>query len=90
MAFASFTFDSRSPGSVLIVPEVAFGRSGGRWFVTTVGDADHTRYLTAVLHTEGDPAALVGPARRRLRAVAPTVPGTFRTVDGSKASDRSR
>lgn len=41
----------------------------------------YTRYLTAVLHTEGDPAALVGPARRRLRAVAPTVPGTFRTLE---------
>ena len=47
VAFASFTFDSRSPGSVLIVPEVAFGRTGGQWYVTTVGDADHSRYLTA-------------------------------------------
>jgi menaquinone-specific isochorismate synthase len=47
IAFASFTFDSRSPGSVLIVPEVTFGRSGGRWYVTTVGDADPTGYLTA-------------------------------------------
>ena len=47
VAFASFTFDSRSPGSVLIVPEVTFGRSGGRWYVTTVGDADPTGYLTA-------------------------------------------
>lgn len=47
VAFASFTFDSRSPGSVLIVPEVAFGRSGGQWYVTTVGDVDHSPFLTA-------------------------------------------
>ena len=47
VAFASFTFDSRSPGSVLIVPKIAFGRSHGQWYVTTVDDADHALYLTA-------------------------------------------
>ncbi len=52
VAFASFTFDSRSPGSVLIVPEVAFGRSGGQWYVTTVDDADHARYLSAAERPE--------------------------------------
>lgn len=40
VAFGSFTFDERSAGSVLVVPEVTFGCSSGRWFVTTVGDAD--------------------------------------------------
>ncbi len=45
VAFASFTFDSRSPGSVLIVPEVTIGRTGGRWYVTTVGDVDASRFL---------------------------------------------
>ncbi len=52
VAFASFTFDSRSPGSVLIVPEIAIGRTGGDWFVTTVGNSDPSPYLTAVERTE--------------------------------------
>ncbi len=41
----------------------------------------YTRYMTAVIHTDGDPATLVRPARERLRAVAPEVPGTFLTMD---------
>lgn len=45
VAFPSFTFDDREEGSVLVVPEVAFGRRDGRWFVTTVGDADPGPYL---------------------------------------------
>ena len=52
----------------------------------------NTRHLTAVLHTGGDASALVGPARRRLRAVAPTVPGTFRTMQarlGESLRERS-
>ncbi len=44
VAFSSFTFDGRSPGSVLIVPEIIFGRSGDTWFVTTVDGADPTPY----------------------------------------------
>ncbi|HEY5652082.1 MAG TPA: isochorismate synthase [Acidimicrobiia bacterium] len=52
-AFTSFTFDSRSPGSVLIVPEITLGRTGGEWFATTVGDADPAPYLTAVDRAEG-------------------------------------
>jgi menaquinone-specific isochorismate synthase len=52
VAFASFTFDSRSPGSVLIVPEVVIGRSSGTWFVTTIGDAEPTRFLQAVDQSE--------------------------------------
>lgn len=47
VAFASFTFDNRSPGSVLIVPKVTFGRSGGQWYATSVGESDPARYLTA-------------------------------------------
>jgi putative ABC transport system permease protein len=37
--------------------------------------------MTAVVHTDGDPADLFPPARERLRAVVPTVPGTLRTLD---------
>ncbi len=42
IAFASFTFDDRSHGSVMVVPEVVLGRVGDRHFVTTVGDVDPT------------------------------------------------
>lgn len=45
VAFASFTFDSRSPGSVLVVPQICFSRSGGRWYVTSVDEVDHAPYL---------------------------------------------
>lgn len=45
LAFSSLTFDSRSPGSVLIVPEVVVGRSGDSWFATTCDDADVAQYL---------------------------------------------
>ncbi len=49
-------------------------------FVYWPQKAGYTRYLTAVIHTDGDPAALVRPARERLRRVAPEVPGTFQTM----------
>jgi ABC-type antimicrobial peptide transport system permease subunit len=48
--------------------------------------------MTAVVHTDGDPADLFSPARERLRAVVPTVPGTLRTLDSVVAEsfrDRS-
>lgn len=44
VAFTSITFDPRSAGSALVVPEVTFARRGDRWFVTTVDDADPCRY----------------------------------------------
>lgn len=37
VAFASFTFDARSPGSLLVVPQVALGRRGRVGWCTTVG-----------------------------------------------------
>jgi len=40
VAFASFTFDPTSSGSVVVIPEVLFGNRDGRWFITTVGSAD--------------------------------------------------
>jgi hypothetical protein len=46
---------------------------------------NYTTHLTAVLHTEGDPAALVGPARERLRILAPSLSGTFRTMEARMA-----
>lgn len=47
IAFASFTFDDRSAGSVLVVPEVVLGCSSGTWFITSVGDADPGSHLVA-------------------------------------------
>ena len=43
--------------------------------------AGYTRQMTAVLHTDGDPSQVIGPARERLRAMAPGLPGTFRTME---------
>jgi putative ABC transport system permease protein len=42
---------------------------------------NYTRYLTAVIHTDGEPAALVRPVKDRLRRAAPEVPGTFHTMN---------
>ncbi|MGD2152477.1 MAG: ABC transporter permease [Gemmatimonadales bacterium] len=49
-------------------------------FVYWPQHSDYTRYLTCVIRTTGDPASLAGPVRERLRAVAPTVPGTIHTM----------
>jgi menaquinone-specific isochorismate synthase len=38
VAFGSFTFDPASDGSVLVVPSVLVGRSGGQSWLTTIGD----------------------------------------------------
>ncbi|NIR40014.1 MAG: hypothetical protein GWN07_29605, partial [Actinobacteria bacterium] len=45
VAFASFTFDARSPGSVVIVPEITFGRHEDGCFVTTVDGASYGHLL---------------------------------------------
>jgi putative ABC transport system permease protein len=49
-------------------------------FVYWPQQSSYTRYLTCVIRTAGDPASLAGPARERLRAVAPAVPGTIHTM----------
>lgn len=59
VAFGSFTFDAQRGSSVLIVPRVIIGRSKGRAWLTTVGDAPVPRRLvpmakpTDVTYTEG-------------------------------------
>lgn len=40
VAFASFTFDGGSPGSVLVVPRVVVGRRGHRAWITEITPAD--------------------------------------------------
>jgi putative ABC transport system permease protein len=42
----------------------------------------YARYMTATIRTGGDPSGLVGAARERLRAILPSVPGDFKTMDG--------
>lgn len=70
VAFGSFTFDSTSDGSVLVVPETIIGRRGGRSWLTTI------RPLTAT--PPGAPAGGSG------RSSAPlTVPTEIRWHDGS-------
>lgn len=48
VAFGSFTFDPRSPGSVLAVPRTVIGRRHGRSWLTTAGDGDGADGLTRV------------------------------------------
>jgi len=54
VAFSSFTFDARSAGSVLVVPEILFGRTGDTWFVTTVDGADPSPYCHPAGTAEAD------------------------------------
>lgn len=58
VAYASFTFDDRSAGSVLIVPQVAALRHDGSWFEIGVEDAT----LAAAMHR---PTESVPPDRPR-------------------------
>jgi predicted permease len=45
----------------------------------------HTGWMTAVLHTEGDPASLAAPAREAVRALAPNLPLRIGTMNGRLA-----
>lgn len=47
IALASFTFDERSHGSIVIVPEVMAVNRDGRWSVTSIDGADPSRYLAS-------------------------------------------
>jgi menaquinone-specific isochorismate synthase len=66
LAFASFTFDPGSPGSVLVVPKVVIGRSGDRWFVTTVEGADDAPFF--------HPSGTSEPAVDRPRYAGASIP----------------
>ena len=45
LAFGSFAFDPASDDSVLVVPAVVWGRTGGRSWVTTASGADPETFL---------------------------------------------
>ncbi|HEY5989980.1 MAG TPA: isochorismate synthase, partial [Streptosporangiaceae bacterium] len=63
VAFGSFTFDSASDGSVLVVPSTVIGRRDGQSWLTTIGQdpadgpADGARFL--------DPLSLARPSEVR-------------------------
>ena len=72
VAFGSFTFDSTSDGSVLVVPEMIIGRRGGRSWLTTI------RPLTA-----GHPPGGAAPWPRAAGPALLSVPAEIRWHDGS-------
>ena len=50
-------------------------------FVLASQHLGYARFLTAAIHTSGDPSGLIGPARERLREFQPGIPGNYRTLD---------
>jgi menaquinone-specific isochorismate synthase len=85
VAFGSFTFDSTSEGSVLILPQVILGRRGGQaWLTTVAGQPDPAR--PAEYRPERYGAGLSGlgrDGRAGTPAPRPAVPGVIRWHDGS-------
>jgi len=69
VAFGSFTFDSASDGSVLVVPETIIGRRGGRSWLTTIrplAAAATPARVPGIPGGPGDiPALLTAPAEIR-------------------------
>jgi predicted permease len=45
----------------------------------------HTGWVTAVLHTDADPASLAAAARERVRGLAPNLPARIQTLDARLA-----
>jgi menaquinone-specific isochorismate synthase len=74
VAFGSFTFDSASDGSVLVVPETIIGRRGGRSWLTTI------RPLAAAAAPAPAPGILGGPGQAAALLAAPA---EIRWHDGS-------
>ena len=84
VAFGSFTFDSASDGSVLVVPETIVGRSGGRSWLTTIRplaapDIPGAARSWPAAGTPLRPGTLGGPGQ----APALTAPAEIRWHDGS-------
>jgi menaquinone-specific isochorismate synthase len=76
VAFGSFTFDSTSDGSVLVVPETIVGRRDGRSWLTTI------RPLTASAPPPAAPAFWLPRGPGRPSALL-TAPAEIRWHDGS-------
>jgi menaquinone-specific isochorismate synthase len=86
VAFGSFTFDSASDGSVLVIPETIIGRRGGRSWLTTIrplaaARAPAVRAPAARARQTPHPwPAAPGPAREPALL---TAPAEIRWHDGS-------
>lgn len=80
LAFCSFTFDGNSAGSVVVIPEIVFGRSGDTWFVTTVDGADPTPYC--------HPAGTADEELDRPRFAGASVPDFLWLESVARAVDR--
>lgn len=76
VAFASATFDPRSPGSVLVVPRVVTGRRGDRGWRTVVGD-----------EPGGRTPASEAPGDRRIRYAGSSIPD-LRWLDAVASATR--
>ncbi|HEY5684803.1 MAG TPA: isochorismate synthase [Acidimicrobiia bacterium] len=81
VAFASFTFDERSAGSVLVIPELIVGRSGEVWFTTTTGSAEAALVLDA-------PVSRVGAPTDRPRFAGTSIPDMLWLESVAEAIDR--
>ncbi len=78
VAFGSFTFDSASDGSVLVVPAAIVGRRHGRSWLTTIAPAAGPVPRSPGCHRWPRPG---GPAGHSPR-LAPPVPAELRWHDG--------
>jgi menaquinone-specific isochorismate synthase len=84
VAFGSFTFDSASDGSVLVVPEMIVGRRGGRSWLTTIRPLAAAATPVPAPRIPGGPghvsALLAAPAEIRWHDGSLTAPQWQRAV----------
>jgi len=84
VAFGSFTFDSTSDGSVLVVPETIIGRRGGRSWLTTIRPLAAAPPAAPAAGLPGGPghasAPLTAPAEIRWHDGSLTAPEWQRAV----------
>jgi menaquinone-specific isochorismate synthase len=80
VAFGSFTFDSASDGSVLVVPETIVGRRGARSWLTTIRPAAGAPQPEPATTAPRAPAPLTVPMEIRWHDGSLTAPGYERAV----------
>jgi menaquinone-specific isochorismate synthase len=88
VAFGSFTFDSTSDGSVLVVPETIVGRRGSRSWLTTIRPLTTGSPEVSATRAPPAPAPLTVPTEIRWHDGSLTAPGWERAV--AAAVDRIR
>jgi menaquinone-specific isochorismate synthase len=81
VAFTSFTFDERSAGSVLVVPELVIGRTGETWFATTTGTLEPSTIL-------GRPPSATSAPSDRPRFAGASIPDVIWLESVAAAIDR--